>query len=235
MTGKVEGGQGARTEITQAAAEELRVAADRIRLLMADTNLVPDDGITAGSRTTPSTIPAVRNGCSAARNVLLELAADKWNVSREALNAKDGAIVHPPTNRQITYADLAAVAARLMANDPLLTADKAAWLAPHWARPAASGGFELQADPAHKRINPVLYQVDEVLETWKHITAPLLWVDGDQTDTAKWWGHRYSRDEFHRRLGVVNRVEKLTLSPCGHMLHHDQPAALAQALARFLG
>ncbi|MBK7261726.1 MAG: alpha/beta fold hydrolase [Rubrivivax sp.] len=133
------------------------------------------------------------------------------------------------------YADLAAVAARLMANDPLLTADKAAWLAPHWARPAASGGFELQADPAHKRINPVLYQVDEVLETWKHITAPLLWVDGDQTDTAKWWGHRYSRDEFHRRLGVVNRVEKLTLSPCGHMLHHDQPAALAQALARFLG
>src|SRR2546423_6343651 len=57
MTGKVEAGQGARAEITQAAAEELRVPADRIQLIMADTALVPDDGITAGSGTTPRTIP----------------------------------------------------------------------------------------------------------------------------------------------------------------------------------
>jgi isoquinoline 1-oxidoreductase len=67
MTGKVEGGQGARTEITQAAAEELKVPAAAITLIMADTSLCPDDGITAGSRTTPSTIPAVRQGCAAAR------------------------------------------------------------------------------------------------------------------------------------------------------------------------
>src|SRR5207302_2747659 len=46
MTGKVEAGQGARAEITQAAAEELRVAIDRVQLIMADTGLVPDDGIT---------------------------------------------------------------------------------------------------------------------------------------------------------------------------------------------
>jgi CO/xanthine dehydrogenase Mo-binding subunit len=56
MTGKVECGQGARAELTQAAAEELRVAPDRIKLVMADTASVPDDGITAGSRTTPSTV-----------------------------------------------------------------------------------------------------------------------------------------------------------------------------------
>src|SRR4051812_25287526 len=41
MTGKVECGQGARAELTQAAAEELRVAADRVRLVMADTPLRP--------------------------------------------------------------------------------------------------------------------------------------------------------------------------------------------------
>lgn len=133
------------------------------------------------------------------------------------------------------YPSLDAVAARLIANDPLLPPDKAAWLAPHWGRPAAGGGFELQADPAHKRVNPILYQVDEVLETWKLITAPLLWVEGDQTDTGKWWGHRYSRAEFHQRLAVVpGPVRKLTLSPCGHMLHHVQPEALAKALADFL-
>ena len=43
LTGKVECGQGARAEITQAAAEELRVPASRITLVMADTSLVPND------------------------------------------------------------------------------------------------------------------------------------------------------------------------------------------------
>ena len=47
MTGKVEVGQGSRAQLTQAAAEELGVLVDQIRLVMADTDLVPNDGITA--------------------------------------------------------------------------------------------------------------------------------------------------------------------------------------------
>src|SRR5262249_32776169 len=74
MTGKVEAGQGARAEITQAAAEELRVPASQINLVMADTNSCPDDGITAGSGTSPRTIPSVRQGAGAARELLLEYA-----------------------------------------------------------------------------------------------------------------------------------------------------------------
>ena len=70
MTGKVECGQGARAELTQAAAEELRVDVDRVRLVMADTALVPDDGGTSGSRSTPSSVPAIRQGCAAARDLL---------------------------------------------------------------------------------------------------------------------------------------------------------------------
>ncbi|MGB2823712.1 MAG: molybdopterin cofactor-binding domain-containing protein, partial [Phycisphaerae bacterium] len=71
MTGKVEVGQGSRAQLTQAAAEELRVPVERVRLIMADTALVPDDGITAGSRTTPSTVPAVRRGAATARRLLV--------------------------------------------------------------------------------------------------------------------------------------------------------------------
>jgi len=66
MTGKVEEGQGSRAELTQAAAEELRVNADKIHLVMSDSELTPDDGRTAGSRTTPSTVPAVRRGAETA-------------------------------------------------------------------------------------------------------------------------------------------------------------------------
>lgn len=108
MTGKVEGGQGARAELTQAAAEELRVSADRVHLLMADTSRVPDDGITAGSRSTPSTVPAVRQGCAAAREALAGLAARRWGVEASAVTVRDGKVVHAPTSRELTYADLAA-------------------------------------------------------------------------------------------------------------------------------
>ena len=132
------------------------------------------------------------------------------------------------------YASLDEVAERLMKNNPLLSADKAAWLAPHWSEPRADGRWHILGDPAHKRVNPVLYQVDQILETWQRIRAPLLWADGDQTDIAKWWGQRYPRSEFEARLAVVPRVQRVRLAPCGHMLHHDQPEALAAHLAAFL-
>jgi len=133
------------------------------------------------------------------------------------------------------YASLDEVAERLMKNNPLLPADKAAWLAPHWSEQRADGRWHILGDPAHKRPNPVPYQVDEVLATWRRITAPLLWVEGDRTDVAKWWGTRYPRSEFEARLAQVPQVQRQVLSPAGHMLHHDQPQALASLLSAFLG
>src|SRR5262249_5977672 len=53
LTGKVEVGQGSRAEVAQAAAEELRIPVDQVQVTMADTAVVPNDGITAGSGTTP--------------------------------------------------------------------------------------------------------------------------------------------------------------------------------------
>src|ERR1035441_5979573 len=58
LTGKVEGGQGARAELSQAAAEELGVPVAAVQMLMADTATVPDDGGTFGSMSTPRTVPA---------------------------------------------------------------------------------------------------------------------------------------------------------------------------------
>jgi isoquinoline 1-oxidoreductase len=105
MTGKVEGGQGARAELSQAAAEELRVSSERIQLIMADTDLVPDDGITAGSRSTPGTVPAIREGAAAAKELLIDLASKRWQVERGTIQIKNGA-VHDSTGRTLTYADL---------------------------------------------------------------------------------------------------------------------------------
>jgi isoquinoline 1-oxidoreductase len=107
MTGKVEGGQGARTELTQAAAEELRVAAGGIVLVMADTALVPDDGITAGSRSTPSTVPAIRHGAAAARQLLVKSACAQWAVAESDVDVRDGAVIHAASGRRLSYGELA--------------------------------------------------------------------------------------------------------------------------------
>ena len=108
MTGKVEAGQGARAELSQAAAEELRVPLSQIQLVMADTSLVPDDGITAGSGSTPRTVPAVRQGAAAARDLLLDFACKRWNVDRNAVQLNDGKVTDSAGQRALTYADLAA-------------------------------------------------------------------------------------------------------------------------------
>ena len=132
------------------------------------------------------------------------------------------------------YPDAEAVAERLMANNPRLDAAHAAWLARHWAEKREDGRWHILGDPAHKRANPVLYRKEEILEAWKLITAPVLWVEGNETDVTKWWGHRYPREDFEARLAVVPKVEKVLLRDCGHMLHHDQPAELAARLKAFL-
>jgi pimeloyl-ACP methyl ester carboxylesterase len=132
------------------------------------------------------------------------------------------------------YTSVQAVAARLCKNNPLLAPDKAAWLAPHWARQGEDGLWHILGDPAHKRANPVLYRKDEAMAAWQLISAPVLWAEGDLTDVAKWWGHRYPRSDFEARLALVPKLERTVFSPCGHMLHHDQPQALAERLLRFL-
>jgi pimeloyl-ACP methyl ester carboxylesterase len=132
------------------------------------------------------------------------------------------------------YADAPAVAARLMKNNPRLSADKAAWLATHWGELRSDGRWHLRADPAHKRANPVLYRVDEVLATWQAIAAPVLWLEGANTDMTQWWGDRYPRADFESRLAVVRNVTRVKLDDCGHMLHHDQPQRVAEALRDFL-
>ena len=79
-TGKVEMGQNIRTSLTQAVAEELHVPVSSIRLVMGDTDVSPFDAGTFGSRTTPTMAPQLRKAAVAARETLIALAAQQWQV-----------------------------------------------------------------------------------------------------------------------------------------------------------
>jgi isoquinoline 1-oxidoreductase len=105
-TGKVEVGQNIRTSLTQVVAEELHAPLNSVRLLMADTALTPYDMGTFGSRTTPTMAPQLRRVAAAARELLVDLAAEQWNVERGTLQVAGGKVSHPPTGRSIDFGQL---------------------------------------------------------------------------------------------------------------------------------
>ncbi|WP_371767631.1 alpha/beta fold hydrolase [Massilia sp.] len=139
----------------------------------------------------------------------------------------------PPAMRG--YASLDEVATRLRKTNPRLPADRAAFLARHWAAQNAQGEWEILGDPAHKMPGPLLYQVEEVLACWRRITAPVLWVEAEHTDMWRWMGPKEeARHEVDRRLAQLAKVTPRMMPDAGHMLHHDQPEVLARMIEAFL-
>jgi len=103
-TGKVEVGQNSRTSLTQAAAEELHLPPANIRMVMGDTAVTPFDMGTFGSMTTPQMWPQIRRAAAAAREMLIDLASQKWSVERGGIHIVDGKAV--AGSRSATFAEL---------------------------------------------------------------------------------------------------------------------------------
>ena len=93
LSGKVDAGQG-RARKSPWRPRVLRVPLGSISVLLADTGMTPDDGMTAGSGKTPRTIPSVRQA-AAAVNLLIEYAAVRSKMPAETLAVKNGHITRP--------------------------------------------------------------------------------------------------------------------------------------------
>ncbi len=132
------------------------------------------------------------------------------------------------------YADANGVAARLMKTNRRLSPDKAQWLAQHWARPGSDGQWRILGSAAHKVINPYLFRVDETLEMYRQISAPVLVVEASDDSLSQWAKGKYTMAQFHERLSAVANLEKAVIQDAGHMLHHDQPQSLASLIEKFL-
>lgn len=126
------------------------------------------------------------------------------------------------------------VAHRLMKTNPRLSEDKAQWLAGHWAQPNAQGQWEILGDPAHKITSAQLYRLDEAMELYKSIIAPVLSVEASDDSLGQWWKGRYTLDEYHQRLTHVRNCRTAVVHDAAHMLHHDQPAQVARLIEEFL-
>ncbi len=123
FTGKVEVGQNIRTSLSQGVAEELRVPLDSIHLVMGDTQLVPFDMGTFGSRTTPTMNLQLRRVSAAARDALIAIAAKQWDTDPSQLSAARGKVLETGSSRSATYSELVKgqqITQLLPSEDPLI-------------------------------------------------------------------------------------------------------------------
>jgi len=136
----------------------------------------------------------------------------------------------PP--RLKSYPDEAALAARLCRDNPRLKPERARFLAGHLGRARSDGGLDWAGDPWHKAVSPILYRLEEAKACWRQVAVPTLWVRGAETSFLK----RFHIDEadYAARLACFGQGREAVLADAGHMLHHDNPEALATLLEGFL-
>lgn len=131
------------------------------------------------------------------------------------------------------YNSFDALAARLQRENPRLSAEKAQFIARAWAHETNTEQVELLHDPRHKRANPVLFRIEELIACWRECTAPTMWVfardskgTGYLTDTP---------EQLAERSSAFRDYHEAWIDDAGHMMHHDQPQAVAQLIEAFLG
>lgn len=132
--GKSEMGQGTLTGIAQLIADELGCDWGTIEVVQAKSAPAygfPFNGfmITGGSSGLRTEWTRMRSMGAAARMMLEQAAADRWDVDVAAVSASDG-VVSGPGGRRATFADLAATASKLPVPDEpsLKTADQRSFI-----------------------------------------------------------------------------------------------------------
>ncbi|MBM5810761.1 MAG: alpha/beta hydrolase [Gammaproteobacteria bacterium] len=130
------------------------------------------------------------------------------------------------------YRDYAALAERLRSKHPRLPPARARFLAESRAEPDPAGGLRLRMDPAHHRVNPVLNRNEEDAACWRRITAPALLVLGGESDLTDRLGPDVGPGPI---AACVRDLRVVTVPEAGHMLHYEQPRAVAALLREFLG
>jgi pimeloyl-ACP methyl ester carboxylesterase len=134
----------------------------------------------------------------------------------------------------LPYDAVGGVARRLMKTNPRLSPDKANWLASHWSSPGADGKWRILGEPAHKITSANIYRAEEALAIYRCISAPVLAVEASDDSLSKWHQGRYTLADYHERLKQVPDATVAVIKDAGHMLHHDQPEALARLIEAFL-
>jgi len=129
------------------------------------------------------------------------------------------------------FPSVAAFAHLLARRNPRLTPERAAFIATVWTEQLPDGSVQVRSDPAHKRVNPVLYRREEAEACWREVVAPVLYVIAEQSDFLARLGDDGKPGHMAR---LIRRLEPCVIPEASHMVHHERPELLAQEIEAFL-
>ncbi|MEA3181756.1 MAG: hypothetical protein QOI59_5279 [Gammaproteobacteria bacterium] len=127
------------------------------------------------------------------------------------------------------YRSVQQLAELLMRRNPRLTADRAEFVARAWTRDAEDG-VRLAFDPRHRFVNPVLYRREEAEACWARMQIPMLFLAGESSGHQERRLANFSDEYVHR---VFRDVKIVVLPGLGHMMHHEDPHAVAAPIVDF--
>src|SRR5437762_9429637 len=110
-------GQGVTTSLPMLLAEELEADWSKVRIESAPADKAYVNPMlfgmqgTGGSSSVRAAYTPLRKAGAAARELLLTAAAATWGVDKATCRAENGAVVHTPSKRRLTYGKLVAKAA----------------------------------------------------------------------------------------------------------------------------
>ncbi len=99
-------GQGIRTALAMLTADELDVAWTSVRIEQADADPRYGDQSTGGSVSVSSFYEIMRKAGAKARKMLMEAAAQTWNVSAAKCSTEPGFVIHPDGMQKLAYGAL---------------------------------------------------------------------------------------------------------------------------------
>jgi pimeloyl-ACP methyl ester carboxylesterase len=135
----------------------------------------------------------------------------------------------PPRDRR--YATLDVLVDFLVARNPRMPRERAAYLARAWSTPDEDGALRLTFDPRHRNVNPVSFQRPEAEACWKRCTAPVLLVLGERSQIrTRVHPENVSTEYFH---SIFRDIRVTSLANVGHMMHVEDPAAIARLAVEF--
>lgn len=124
------------------------------------------------------------------------------------------------------YDGIEVLAERLLKRHPSMGIAGATFVAGEWASQGPDGIVRLRADPLHKLPNPVLYRRAEARACWRAITADVLAVRGSRS--------RFGDEPGEAPAALFPNCKEVAIDGAGHMLHFEEPTALAGAIEDFL-
>ena len=125
------------------------------------------------------------------------------------------------------YPSVEGAAERFHKVNPRLDPERALQLTRWGMRRTDNEKWVWKFDPLHRTTSPQPFYAEQAIEFYRRIECPVLVILGKESRQTR-------RPDVQRRLDAIRDRRRVDIDRAGHMVHQDNPEALAEVVMAFL-